>query len=156
MKSAFRCPSPSQCPVDGVHSVASLKNSESCEELKGTSDYLEAVHTMDQEDMRCLMPQPRDLHDVCSTQCVAMEIYPDSHLQGQDSDKILSITDHESKMSHQEEKEMFHLSPRSQSDKDILQRSEEESSEATTTKSLLKDNLFEAEMLPKHGDECCN
>jgi hypothetical protein len=110
----------------------SLTLSESCQELKGTSDYLEAVHTMDQEDIRCLMPQPRDLHNFCSTQCVAMEIYPDSHLQGQDSDKILSFSDHEPKMSHQEEEEMFHLSP-SESDKDILQRSVEDSSEATTT-----------------------
>jgi hypothetical protein len=103
--------------------------SESCEDLTGTSDYLEAVHTMDQEDIRCLMPQPRDLHDFCSTQCVAMEIYPDSHLQGQDSDKTLSISDLESKMSHQEEEEPFHLSP-SESDREILQRSVKDSSEA--------------------------
>jgi hypothetical protein len=32
--------------------------SESCEELKGTSYYLEAIHTMDQEDIRGLTPQP--------------------------------------------------------------------------------------------------
>ena len=79
----------------------SLTLSESCEDLTGTSDYLEAVHSMDQEDIRCLMPKPRDLHDFCSTECVAMEIYPDSHLQGLDSDKTLSISDLESKMSHQ-------------------------------------------------------
>ena len=111
----------------------SFSLSENSEELRGTSDYLEAVHNMDQEDIRCLMPQPRDLHDFCTTPCVAMEIYPDSHLKGQDSDKILSISDHESKMSHQEKEEEFHLSP-SESDKDILQRSVEDSSEATTTK----------------------
>ena len=68
-----------------------LTLSESCDDLTGTSDYLEAVHSMDQEDIRCLMPKPRDLHDFCSTECVAMEIYSDSHLQGLDNDKTVLI-----------------------------------------------------------------
>ena len=59
----------------------SITLSESFDDLPGTTDYLEAVHSMDQEDIRCLMPKPRDLHEFCSTECVAMEIYPDSHLQ---------------------------------------------------------------------------
>jgi hypothetical protein len=62
-----------------------------------------------------------------------MEMYPDSHLQWQDSDKTLSISDLESKMSHQEEEKMFHLSP-SESDREILQQSVKDSSEATTAK----------------------
>jgi hypothetical protein len=64
----------------------SITLSESCDDLPGTSDYLEAVHSMDQEDIRCLMPKPRDLHDFCSTECVAKEIYHDSNLQGLDKD----------------------------------------------------------------------
>ena len=63
----------------------SLALSKSCEELRGTADYLEAVHNMDQEDIMCLMPKPRDLHNFCTSPCVAMEINSDSHLQRQKS-----------------------------------------------------------------------
>ena len=65
----------------------SFSLSENSGELRGTSDYLEAVQNMDQEDIRMLMPQPRGLHNFCSSPCVAMEIYSDSHLKRQDSDR---------------------------------------------------------------------
>ena len=103
----------------------SLTLNKSCDDLTGTSDYLESVHSMDQEDIRCLMPKPRDLHDFCSTECVAMEIYPDSHLQGLDQDIIVTISDKiESKMSNLEE-EVILLNP---------SESDESSSETITTR----------------------
>jgi hypothetical protein len=106
--------------------------SENSEELRGTSDYLEAVNNMDQEDIRMLMPQSRGLYNFCSSPCVALEIYSDSHLKTQDSDQNLSVTDHESRMARKEDEEVMHFSP-SESDKEILQRSEEDPFEATTT-----------------------
>ena len=42
----------------------SITLSESWDDLPGTTDYLEAVHSMDQEDIRCLMPKPRDMSAV--------------------------------------------------------------------------------------------
>ena len=61
-----------------------------------------------------------------------MEIYSDSHLKGKESDKNLYISDKESRMATKDDEEVMHLSP-SESDKDILKRSGEDSSEATTT-----------------------
>ena len=110
----------------------SITLSESCEDQTGCSDYLEAVNSMDQEDIRSLMPKPRDLHEFCATECVATDIYPDSHLKGPEKDIIVTISDIiESKMSITEE-EGIALNP-SESDMDILQRSVESSSDTTTT-----------------------
>jgi hypothetical protein len=107
---------------------------------------------MDQEDIRFLMPKPRDLHDFCSTECVAMEIYPDSHLQGLDRDKTISISDLESKMSHQEEEEMFHLSP-SESDRKILLRSVESSSSVTDPSLVRQIRIMNAKIEELQQDQ---
>ena len=45
-----------------------------------TSDYLEAVSKLDQEDIRLLMPEPRGLHSFCGESCISMDIYDESHL----------------------------------------------------------------------------
>jgi hypothetical protein len=68
-----------------VRKGESITLSETFDDLPGTSDYLEAVLLMDQEDIRCLMPKARGLHEFCATECVATEIYPDSHLQRTDA-----------------------------------------------------------------------
>ena len=45
-----------------------------------TSDYLEAVSKLDQEDIRLLMPEPRGLQSLCGESCISMDIYNESHL----------------------------------------------------------------------------
>ena len=49
-----------------------------------TSDYLEAVSKLDQEDIRLLMPEPINLHSFCGESCISMDIYDKSHLQNSD------------------------------------------------------------------------
>ena len=90
-----------------------------------------AIHYLDQEDIRMLMPQWRGLHDFCSMPCVAMEIYSDSPLKREVSDTNFYVSDNESRMGSKDDDEVMLFSP-SKSDKDILKQSED-SSETTTT-----------------------
>ena len=87
-----------------------------------TSDYLEAVSNLDQENIRLLMPEPRGLHSFCSESCISMDVYDEQHLVRQSSDQIFIVSDNtkESRMSADEESEL-HLTP-SESDLNILQQ----------------------------------
>ena len=86
-----------------------------------TTEYLDSIYFLEQEDIRLLMPEPRRLHDYCSTPCMAMEMYADTHLQGKVSDQIFILSNTESKMSDMDNEEKLIISP-SDSDRVILQR----------------------------------
>jgi hypothetical protein len=103
----------------------SFSPGENSEEQRCTTDYLEAINHLDQEDILILMPQHRGLHDFWSMPCVAMEIYSDSHLKREDSDKNLCVSDNKSRMASRKDDEVMLFSP-SKSDKEILQPSEDD------------------------------
>ena len=50
-----------------------------------TSDYLESISNLDQEDIRLLMPEQRGLHSFCGKSCIAMDVYDEQHLIRQSS-----------------------------------------------------------------------
>jgi hypothetical protein len=61
-----------------------------------TTDYLDAIYFLDQEDIRILMTEPRGLHNFCGMPCVAMEMSDDTQLKREVSDKIVIVSDTES------------------------------------------------------------
>jgi hypothetical protein len=66
----------------------SFSHGENIGEQSFNTDYLEAIHFLDQEDIRMLMPEPKGLHDFCSMPCVAMEIYLTHTRKGKSRIKI--------------------------------------------------------------------
>jgi hypothetical protein len=86
-----------------------------------TSDHIQSVFNLDQEDIRLLMPEPRGLHSFCGKSSISMDVYDEQHLLRQSSDKIFIISDNtkEFRMSADEKSEML-LTP-SESDLNILQ-----------------------------------
>ena len=86
---------------------------------KVTTDYMESIANLDQEDIRLLMPDDRGLHNFCGESCVAMDVFDEQHLLRQSSDKIFIISDiNESRMSGDEGSDL-QLNP-SESDLNIL------------------------------------
>ena len=65
-----------------------------------SSDYLESIANLDQENIRLLMPEQRGLHNFCGESCISMDVYDEQHLLRQSSGKICIISDTtESRMS---------------------------------------------------------
>jgi hypothetical protein len=54
-----------------------------------TSDNLEAVFSLGQDDIKLLMPESKRLHQFCVEECVSSGIYDDSNLSGKSLIKFL-------------------------------------------------------------------
>ena len=61
-------------------------------------DYLDAVFSLGQEDIQLLMPESKRVHEFSVEEWVNSDIYDDSNLSGQKSDKINLSDINESRM----------------------------------------------------------
>ena len=95
-------------------------------------DYLDAVFSLGQEDIQLLMPESKRVHEFSVEEWVNSDIYDDSNLSGQKSDKITLSDINESRMASADEEQELVFNP-SDAEKSILQRTSNSSGSMNTS-----------------------